>query len=134
MTTYSVTLTFAKPAGVETYRSQAFYRLEVTASSPQNMPAQIFIHQRHETGDPNLTTRDEFLHVAGPLDLTELSTTPDIITGKFRKNTVNLMLPKADLYGKVKEEIQARVTGLCNALAKMETVIPEDPVVISASN
>jgi nucleoside-diphosphate-sugar epimerase len=97
--TYSAALTFQVPIGTEYFRGRPCYRViaDVTAVTGFT-DDRLFVHRR--IAPPNSAAIDEFIGVAGPVDIVDFTDTPDA-NGYFRKNRVDMLLESHYLYDAV---------------------------------
>jgi hypothetical protein len=116
--TYSAALTFQVPIGTEYFRGRPCYRViaDVTAVTGFT-DDRLFVHRR--IAPPNSAAIDEFIGVAGPVDIVDFTDTPDA-NGYFRKNRVDMLLESHYLYDAVVNTVTSGVQELVNSVTRLE--------------
>lgn len=119
-------------------------RLTATASEAEDMPNEIFLHQKTLVDPGTDTTQDEFIAICSPYDLSDYpANEPDAEQEPafFRKATLDILLPGNTLWGEVRDEIEAQVRVLVSLLDRLaslpetdEVWIPDAPADSSSSS
>lgn len=122
-----IKLTFAEPSRA-TLTGRDVFRLQVTASNAEEMPNEIFLHQRTVYDYSTDNTCDEFVCIASAFDLSiypanapDEEQTPQF----FRKSTVDILLPSVTVVDSVADEIRAQVSTLVDVLNTLDVISEE---------
>lgn len=93
------------------------FRMRLEAKIPRNMPAEIFLYKRETFSGENLETRDVFMAVCKPGDLTRYpAVNPGTGSPLFRLNYVDMAERSMDLVSDIYEGIHEDVQQLTTAL------------------
>lgn len=143
MTTYRIKLTFAAPE-IENFLGRNTLRMTVVASDAENLPNEIFLHQKTVVNAALDEAQDEFVSICSPYDLSDYPVNEPNPTQSpqfFRKSTIDILLPGIGYYSEVKEEIESQVTLLLHLLEQLEDLsvvdevwIPDAPAADSSSS
>jgi hypothetical protein len=131
-----IKLTFQSPE-VAKFLGRNTLRLRVTASDGEEMPDEVFLHQRTLVDADTDEWQDEFVAICSPYDLSDYPV-DEPTTGQFptyfRKATADIYLPGISVFSEVKEDIEAQIrflVQLLNKLEELDTVeeiwIPDEP-------
>jgi hypothetical protein len=129
---YDLTLTFQKPINFKKSLGRTAGRLVCDITDSTNLPSEVFVHQRIQTGDLTNPTVDEFMYVAGPLDMVEISSSEPDERGFIRKSTLDLAISSPSLYLEAKQEIISSCRSLCETLSKLDDLEEDEVVVVSS--
>lgn len=124
--TYRVKLTPSAPETVR-FLGRNTLRMRIVASDAENMPNEIFLHQRIPVDLSAGETQDEFLAICSPFDLSAYPV-GDPADGQspafFRKAEIDVLLPGIDTSNAFLAEVVAQVshlTELLQGLDRLET-------------
>lgn len=114
---YTVSIDVSVPAQLEYFRGRPFYRVVIEVTEVTGFPdTNLFVHQRRAFGVDQL--RDEFIGVAGPVDLVDFTTTPD---NKFylRKSAINMLLESHHHYQELVDSVQQGLKSLVDGMTRL---------------
>ena len=137
---YSATIQVQEPEnGPELFRGRAYYRLRFECTTTTGgLPPQIFVHQQTSVpvaGNGGVGVHNDFINVAGPLDLTNIpADTPDA-QGYLRLSTADLLIETVNLSKQTVDAIKQSVLELVNGLIDLDdlettdefTIVSKDP-------
>lgn len=124
MADYRVKLTPYTPE-VVVFRGKDTFRVKVVASNANDMPSEIFGHQRTPIDTATSTYQDEFVFVCTAYDLSTYPTNaPDTSQDPpfFRKDTLDILVPNIETGNKVIEEVKDQVAVLVADLFKLDVL------------
>jgi len=131
-----IKLTFQSPE-VAKFLGRNTLRLRVTASNGEEMPDEVFLHQRTLVDTDTDEWQDEFVAICSPYDLSDYPVdepTTEQFPAYFRKATADIYLPGISVFSEVKEDIEAQIRFLVQLLDKLEELdtveeiwIPDEP-------
>jgi hypothetical protein len=120
---YAATLEVSVPESTEYFRGRPFFRVVIAVTAVTDLPdAHLFVHQRRML--QNGQYRDEFVGVAGPVDMVDLSDEPNDKL-YLRKSEINMLLESHQHYQQLVELVQMGVKSLIDGLHrlnKMQTI------------
>lgn len=131
---YRIKLTPATPSVVK-FKGRDTFRVQIVASDADNMPNEIFGHQRTLVDPHTNTYQDEFCFVCSPFDLsTYPANEPDSEQSPqfFRKDTIDILVPGIEMAEQVIEEVTAQVQQLVRLLVSLCEVTDREPVWVSS--
>lgn len=103
----------------EIFRGRAYYRVRFeVVNTSENMPREIFVHQLNPSPSPKCTTHthNEFIAVAGPLDLVNIPVGAPNVNYYHRLSTADLLIESVSLVevtvNSIRESVQQLVDGL----------------------
>ena len=116
--TYSATITISSPAGRALFRGRPFYRVRVVVDDVVGFTDDLlFVHQRvAAVGEDN--SRDIFIGVAGPVDLVDLTDTPNEQLF-FRKNQIDILIESHLQFDQTVELVRNGIRELINGLYRL---------------
>lgn len=126
--TYRIKLTVSTP-DIVLFKGRDTFRVHVVASDAEDMPNEVFGHQRTLVDPDTNTYQDEFCFVCSAYDLsTYPANTPDSdqFPQFFRKDTVDILVPGIEIAQATIESIQEQVCHLIvlmNKLDDLDTVV-----------
>lgn len=137
---YTATIQVEEPEnGPELFRGRAYYRLRFEClSTGGGLPREIFVHQQTSVpvaGNGGVGVHNDFINVAGPLDLTNIpADTPDA-QGYLRLATADLLIETVNLSKQTVDSIKTSVLELVNGLIDLDdlevvdefTIVSKDP-------
>jgi len=121
-TTYRIKLTPSSPEIVK-FKGRDTFRLQVVASDGENLPNEIFGHQRTLIDANTSTTADEFCFICSPYDLSIYPANAPAAEQSpafFRKDTIDILLPGVEKYEEVWGSIQTQVCALITLLESLD--------------
>ncbi len=124
MATHRIKLTIEEPTRAW-FDSRCVFAVRITASEGQNMPNEIFLHQRTLVDPYTNKVQDEFLAISSAF---ELSTYPANAPQPqesyefpfFRKDTIFVYLPSVTKATEFVTEVQNQVATLIKVLDKLD--------------
>jgi len=128
--TYRIKLTFQSPDITE-FLGRNTLRMVVTASDAEDLPNEIFLHQKTVVNMALAETQDEFVAICSPYDLSDYpadTPTPTQSPQFFRKATIDILLPGIGYFQDVKNEIEAQVRHLLTLLPQLDNLEVTDEV------
>ena len=127
---YRIKLTPYTPSRVKLAGRDTF-RLRIVASNGEDMPNEIFLHQRTLIDAVEETTRDEFVCIASAFDMSiypindpEETQSPAF----FRKDTMDIYLPSVTVVDEVIDEVEAQVAALINVMRTLDELSALEPI------
>jgi hypothetical protein len=127
---YRIKLTPATPSIVK-FEGRDSFRIQITASDAENLPNEIFGHQRTLVDPDTSTTQDEFAFVCSPYDLSIYPANepdPEQFPQYFRKATIDILVPGVEMAQEVITEVQEQVCHLITLLEKLDELEAGTPV------
>lgn len=120
---YSATVTVQRPAGNELFRGKAYYRLRFEVISSVGVPLELFVHQQHGSNSP---VRDDFIAVAGPLDLVNLQVGATSIDGYHRLAYADLAMESIQFATATTRVIKESLQRLMDGLVQLDNLVLAD--------
>jgi hypothetical protein len=128
--TYRIKLTASTPSIVK-FKGRDTFRVQIVASDAEDMPNEIFGHQRTLVDPDTNTYQDEFCFVCSPYDLSIYPANepdPEQFPQFFRKATIDILVPGVEIAQEVIEEVQEQVCHLITLLNKLDELEAATPV------
>lgn len=129
MSDYEVKIQVSTPGDPEAFFGRSYYRVHLLVTDATNLPQEIFVHQRVAGWQGS---HDEFIGVAGPLDLVNIPEQVPVEGGKFRKAEVDLLIESVSLANQTVKTIQRSVQHLLRGLRQLETLTPTQIITVQA--
>ena len=136
---YTATIQVEEPEnGPELFRGRAYYRLRFEClSTSGGLPREIFVHQQTSVpvaGNGGVGVHNDFINVAGPLDLTNIpADTPDA-QGYLRLATADLLIETVFLTRQTVDSVKTSVLELVNGLIDLDDLEVVDEFTIVSKN
>jgi hypothetical protein len=128
---YTAAIDIEVPVGVEYFRGRPCYRVIASVTAVTGFTDdKLFVHRR--IAPPNAAAIDEFIGVAGPVDLVDFTGTPNA-NGYFRKNQMDMLLESHYLYDALRDSVITGVTELVNSVTRLENMQTIQSVTIEAT-
>lgn len=108
------------PEGDAIFRGRAYYRLRFEVVSANNMPEEVFIHQRIQTPDG---THEEFMYIAGPVDLVRLPVGTPNDEGYHRLPYADMLIESIYLTDLTIETIRNNLQDLVDGLRRLDDIV-----------
>lgn len=128
--TYRIKLTTSTPE-VTKFKGRDTFRVIVVASDAEEMPNEIFVHQRTLVDPYTNDTQDEFCFIASPYDLSIYPAnepSPTQSPAYFRKDTIDILVPGILIAEEVIAAVEEQVCHLITVLTKLCETTERDPV------
>ena len=115
---YSATVTISAPANRVLFRNRPFYRVHAEIDSVTGFTDDaLFVHQRVAAIGAD-QTRDEFMAVAGPVDIVDLTDVPNAQLF-FRKNTLDILIESHTQFDQVVELVKSGIRELIDGMHRL---------------
>jgi hypothetical protein len=118
---YRIKLTAATPV-VAKFKGRDTFRVVITASDAEEMPNEIFLHQRTLVDPYDNTQADEFCAVTSPFDLSTYPANEPSATQSpafFRKAVIDIFTPGVEVAEDVISEVEEQVAHLITVLTAL---------------
>jgi len=119
---YRIKLTPFTPSFIK-FRGRNVFRVKIVASDAEDMPNEIFGHQRTLVDPDTNEYQDEFCFVCSPFDLsTYPANEPDPTQTPqfFRKDTIDIYVPGIEIAESTISSVQEQVCHLITLLGKLD--------------
>jgi hypothetical protein len=126
---YTASLTVHIPQGVEYFRGRPFFRVRIVVDEVTGfLDTNLFVHQRRML--PGSQHRDEFIGVAGPVDLADFDTVPD---ARFflRSDTIDMLLESHNLYNDLVTSVTDGVKELIEGMRRLDQMQTDQTIIIT---
>jgi len=143
---YTATIQVEEPAnGPELFRGRAYYRLRFEClSTGGGLPREIFVHQQTSVpvaSNGGVGVHNDFINVAGPLDLTNIPAYEPDEQGYLRLAHADLLIETVNLTRQTVNSIQTSVMELVNGLVDLDdleafeefTIVSKNPSVTTTT-
>lgn len=118
---YTATIEVSVPEQLEYFRGRPFYRVVIVVTEVTGFAdTDLFVHQRRMLA--NEQYRDEFIGVAGPVDLVDFDATPN---NKFylRKSSINMLLESHHHYQELVDSVSQGLKSLVDGMKRLNSMI-----------
>lgn len=134
--TYSLDIEVSKPTdGTEIFRGRAYYRLRLeVVNAYGGVPAEVFVHQQTISTSltEEVTTHDDFISVAGPLDLVNIPVGSLDANNFHRLSHVDLMIESVTLADQVIDLIRQALVELLDGLRRLDNLEVTDSFTVGS--
>ena len=127
---YRIKLTPSTPSIVK-FKGRDTFRVQIVASDGENVPNEIFGHQRTLVDPLTSEYQDEFCFVCSPYDLSIYPANepdPEQFPQFFRKDTIDILVPGIEIAQEVITEVQEQVCHLITLMEKLDELEAAAPV------
>jgi len=116
---YSVVAEVSVPQTIEYFRQRPFYRVQVEITEVVGfLDRNLFVHDRVPVGMSELM-RDEFIGVAGPVDLLDFSNVPDSRM-RLRKDRLDMLIESHLLYEELIKSVTLGLQELVEGMRRLD--------------
>lgn len=116
---YAVIAEVSVPQAVEYFRQRPFYRVRIEVTQVSGFfDHNLFVHERVAVG-MTAEFRDEFLGVAGPVDLADYSDVPDDRM-RLLKDSVDMLIESHELYEELINSVTAGLQELVEGMRRLD--------------